>query len=70
MTTWDTFFNTLLKGFRKLKKEYPGLKLLIAGNMNATIGNNCYGTWYYLGPNKDDLETNDTTVPSPIHVKL
>ena len=53
------FFNTLRKSILNVKKEHPGFKVLLGGDMNATIGCDSNGSWSYLGTNNDDLATND-----------
>ena len=58
-STKELFFNTLQKAIQKVKKEHPGYKVLIGADMNATIGCDSFGSWSYLGPNNDNLKTND-----------
>ena len=58
-STKDTFFNTLQKAVLKAKKEHPSFKILIGADMNATVGCDSFGSWSHLGPNNDDLPTND-----------
>ena len=48
-----------MKSHRLVKKEHPGFKVLVGADMNATIGNDVRGPWSQLGPNNDELETND-----------
>jgi exonuclease III len=54
-----SFYNTLQKSILNTKKKYPGFKVIIGGDMNATIGCDSNGSWSYLGTNNDDLPTND-----------
>ena len=54
-----SFYNTLQKSILNTKKKYPGSKVIIGGDMNATIGCDSNGSWSYLGTNNDDLPTND-----------
>ena len=58
-STKDKFFNTLSSVIQKTKKEHPSFKVLIGADMNATIGEESFGTWSFLGPNNDKLKTND-----------
>ena len=58
-STKDNFFTKLNKAIKKVKREHPGFKILIGADMNATIGEDSFGPWSYLGPNNDQLETND-----------
>ena len=58
-STKDKFFNTLNSVVQKTKKEHPSFKVLIGADMNATIGEESFGTWSFLGPNNDKLKTND-----------
>ena len=58
-STKDKFFNTLNLAIQKVKKEHPGFKVLVGADMNATIGTDSFGTWSFLGPNNDQLKTND-----------
>ena len=58
-STKDNFFNKLNQAIQKVKREFPGFKVLIGADMNATIGDDSFGPWEYLGPNNDQLETND-----------
>ena len=58
-STKDNFFDKLNKTIKKVKREYPGFKILIGADMNATIGEDSFGPWAYLGPNNDQLATND-----------
>ena len=53
------FFNTLNKAIQKAKKEHPSFKVLVGADMNATIGTDSFGSWSFLGPNNDELVTND-----------
>ena len=58
-STKEIFFSTLQKAIQKVKKEHPCFKILIGADMNATIGCNSFGSWSYLGPNNDNLKTNE-----------
>ena len=58
-STKDKFFNTLNSAIQKTKKEHPSYKVLIGADMNATIGEESFGAWCYLGPNNDKFRTND-----------
>ena len=58
-STKDKFFNTLDQAIKKVKKEHPEYKVLVGADMNATIGNDSFGPWSYLGPNNDEYPTND-----------
>ena len=58
-STKNKFFNTLHSSIQKVKKEHPGYKILIGADMNATIGNDSFGAWTFLGPNNDSFDTND-----------
>ena len=42
---------------QKVKRDFPGFKVLIGADMNATIGEESFGPWEYH--NNDQLETND-----------
>ena len=53
------FYNKLQKSILNAKKKYPGFKVIVGGDLNATIGNDSYGSWSYLGRNNDNLPTND-----------
>ena len=53
------FYNTLQKSILNTKKKYPGFKVIVGGDLNATIGCDSNGSWTYLGTNNDDLPTND-----------
>ena len=55
----DNFFNKLNQAIQQVKREFPGFKVLIGADFNATIGEDSFGPWEYLGPNNDQLETND-----------
>ena len=55
----QAFFNTLQKSILNVKKQYPGYKVIIGADMNATIGCDSNGLWSYLGTNNDNLLTND-----------
>lgn len=58
-STKESFFNTLQTSIQKAKKEHPSYKILIGADMNATIGCDSFGSWSHLGPNNDNLKTND-----------
>ena len=59
-STKDTFFNTLQKAVQKVKKEHPSFNVLIGADMDATgHGHDSFGSWSHIGPNNDDLLTND-----------
>ena len=58
-STKENFFNVLHKAVKKVKKEHPSFKILIGADMNATIGTDSFGSWSHLGPNNDELPTND-----------
>ena len=55
----DRFFNTLNKAIQKVKREHPSFKVLVGADMNATIGTDSFGSWSFLGPNNDELTTNN-----------
>ena len=52
-------FNTLNQAIQKAKKDHPSFKVLVEADMNATIGTDSFGLWSFLGPNNDELTTND-----------
>ena len=52
------FYHILDCTIKNMKVKHPSFKLVIGGDMNATIGNDCVGMWQSLGPNNDDLVTN------------
>jgi exonuclease III len=58
-STKEKFFSTLSLAIQKVKREHPGFKVLVGADMNATIGNDSFGPWSYLGPNNDEYATND-----------
>ena len=49
-STKEKFFSTLSLAIQKVKREHPGFKVLVGADMNATIGNDSFGPWSYLGP--------------------
>ena len=54
----DHFYHQLDKAIKALKSKHPSYKILIGGDMNATIGSDSYGLWNCLGRNNDELATN------------
>ena len=58
-STKDKFFDTLNQAIQKVKKEHPSFKVLVGADMNATIGTDSFGACSTLGPNNDELSTND-----------
>ena len=58
-STKEKIFSTLSLAIQKVKREHPGFKVLVGADMNATIGNDSFGPWSYLGPNNDEYATND-----------
>ena len=58
-STKDNFFNKLNQAIQKVKRDFPGFKILVGADMNATIGEDSFGPWDFLGPNNDQRETND-----------
>ena len=51
--------NSLAHYSQKVKQKYPSFKILIGADMNATIGEESFGSWSFLGPNNDKYKTND-----------
>ena len=47
-STKQLFFSTLQKSIQTTKTKYPGFKVLIGADMNATIGCDSNGYWTYL----------------------
>ena len=58
-STKEKFFSTLSSAISKVKKEHPSFKILVGADMNATIGDDSFGPWSFLGLNNDKFETND-----------
>ena len=58
-STKDKFFSTLQSAVQKAKREHPSFKILIGADMNATIGEDSFGPWPFLGSNNDTYKTND-----------
>ena len=58
-STKEKFFSTLQSAIQKVKQKHPGFKILIGADMNATIGEESFGSWSFLGPNNDKYKTND-----------
>lgn len=54
----DGFFHFLNSTIKSMKKKHPSFKIVIGGDMIATISNDAFGKWKSLGPNNDDLSTN------------
>ena len=54
----DFFYYQLDKAIKAAKKKHPSYKILIGGDMNATIGTDSYGVWKCLGRNNDNLITS------------
>ena len=51
-TTKAAFYSTLSKAIKTIKLEYPGFKLIVGGDFNATIGRDCErDKWAFVGNN-------------------
>ena len=53
----DHFYHTLDKAIKAAKQKHPSFKILVGGDMNATIGTESHGPWNCLGRNNDNLPT-------------
>ena len=58
-TTKDVFYSHLRKAIKTIRNKHPNFKIIIGGDMNATIGKDSEGEWPCIGNNNDDLPTND-----------
>ena len=57
--TKDAFYRTLGKATSTVKSEHPSFKLVVGGDFNATIGNDCeLGQWECVGDNHDPDPTS------------
>ena len=58
-TTKESFYRTLNKSIQKLKKDHPSYKVIVAGDFNATIGQDCnHESWMGVGSFNDDAPTS------------
>ena len=54
------FYTSLKKATTTVKKNFPGFKLIIGGDFNATIGNDCQTEkWRCIGDNNDPDPTSE-----------
>ena len=54
----DRFYQLLDETIKEMKKSHPSFKIIIGGDMNATIGNDVTENLDCLGTNNDPLPTN------------
>lgn len=58
-STKEAFYNTLSKALKSAKHSHPAFKLVVCGDFNATIGNDCQSSnWDYAGRFNDDEPTS------------
>ena len=55
----ETFHRTLQRAMLQMRKEHPSYKIIVAGDFNATIGQDCnHDTWKGVGPYHDEDPTS------------
>lgn len=58
-STKQSFYQSLQKLIHKYKNEHPSFKIIVAGDFNATIGNDCDANrWLSVGPFNDNNPTS------------
>jgi len=59
-STKDAFYSTLSKSIKSIKSEHPSFKLIVGGDFNATVGNDCEpDKWTCVGNNHDPDPTSE-----------
>ena len=55
----ENFYRTLQRAMLQMRKEHPSYKIIVAGDFNATIGQDCnHDTWRGPGPYHDEDPTS------------
>ena len=56
-STKNTFYSNLRTAIKSVKQAEPSFKVIVAGDMNATIGTDICDS-KHIGRNNDDCQTN------------
>ena len=59
----DRFYHLLDVAIKTTKKNHPSFKIIIGGDMNATIGNDSFGDMKCLGPTLQTISRASACVP-------